>query len=130
MDSSVLAAYQFAQELTKQLLTLSTGIIALSVTFTKEFVTSSPARNALLVSVWIFLLFSIGGGVLHLMALTGALAGETPPTGILDNARVMACLQVVGFFLGMFAMVAYGLVAVWDRGTRSKEAAVREETES
>lgn len=68
-------AYEFALELSKQLITLSTGILTLTITFAKDVVKqtpSIPARIALALS-WVFYLGSIWYGIGHMRALTGSL---------------------------------------------------------
>lgn len=68
-------AFDFAVDLTKQLITLSTAIITLTVTFSKDIIggiVNSTNRYLLLFS-WIFFIISILLGLLTLMALTGNL---------------------------------------------------------
>src|SRR5262245_445195 len=72
-------AFQFAKELSTQLITISSALIGVSVTFIKDLKTDEP--RWLRIS-WGFYIVSIIFGVWHLMALTGALellsaAGQT-----------------------------------------------------
>lgn len=67
-------AFDFAVDLTKQLITLSTAIITLTVTFSKDIIGMvDNANRYLLLLSWIFFLVSILLGLLSLMALTGNL---------------------------------------------------------
>lgn len=67
-------AFDFAVDLTKQLITLSTAIITLTVTFSKDIIGAVDNANRYLLLVsWIFFLVSILLGLLSLMALTGNL---------------------------------------------------------
>ncbi len=71
--------FNFAKDLAIQLITLSTGLLALSVTFTKEIVkTLSNVREVILRISWGFHMLSIVFGVWTLMALTGTLMPVQP----------------------------------------------------
>src|SRR5205823_6502566 len=87
-------AFSFAQELVKQVITLSSGIITISITFNKDFVGANAphgAKNLLAVS-WIFFILSVICGVWTLMALTGSLSrDETSISGV--NMRFPAALH-------------------------------------
>ena len=73
-------AYQFALEVAKQLITLSTGILALTVTFTKDIFKRSPSfvARGVLVASWACYLSAIWYGTQHIQALT---ARESAPSG-------------------------------------------------
>ena len=111
MDIQVQMAYEFASELSKQLITLATGVLALTITFTKDIVGRSSGRvpTTLLVS-WLAFLVSIVCGVWHMSALTGSLenAAAGPLTGIGDNARNPAAAQVSTFLVGLVFAIVYG----------------------
>ncbi len=66
-----------ALELTKQIITLSTGVIALTITFLEKIVqpTASAGRQVpwSLLSAWIFFGLAIVAAVWTLMAVTGSL---------------------------------------------------------
>ncbi len=67
-------SFDFAAETTKQLITISTAIITLTVTFSKDIL--GGAENAprnLLVWTWAIFIVSIICGVMTLMTLTGTL---------------------------------------------------------
>ena len=62
------------RELVKQLLTLSTGIIALTITFSKDFISLanvSQSSKYLIGVSWLLFLISIVFGILALMAISG-----------------------------------------------------------
>jgi len=68
-------AYEFAKDVTEHLITLSTGFIAFSVTFTKDLLQRIPRRSGWLLGLcWSFYLFSVLFGLGHMLALTGELA--------------------------------------------------------
>ncbi len=67
-------AFDFASETTKQLITISTAIITITVTFSKEIIGGADTSTKILLMVaWGLFLFSIIFGVFTLMALTGTL---------------------------------------------------------
>ena len=107
--------FNFAKDLAIQLITLSTGLLALSVTFTKEILkTISGARALALRFSWGIHMFSILGGVWTLMALTGTLMPRqvsTPSTPVEfgSNVRIPAAGQVTLFLLGtLLLLFVYG----------------------
>lgn len=80
-DERIKKSYDFAADLSKQMITLSTAIITLCVAFTDKLFTSAVAQansGWLLASLIVFVV-SISLGVFHLMGLTGQLGKESTP---------------------------------------------------
>jgi hypothetical protein len=81
LDPAIEKAFEFAQEATKQLITLATGVIALTITFLKD-VLGTDGSAGFLQAAWVLYLVSIVFGVLTLLNLTGNLErpgpGSTP----------------------------------------------------
>lgn len=105
--------FTFAKELATQLITLSTGILALSVTYHKEILKGiTGGAERLLRIAWCVQLVSIVGGIWSLMALTGTLMPLDPKTRVLQfggNVRLPAMVQVGAFLLGTaLLMIVYG----------------------
>lgn len=74
MEENQKKAFDFAVDLTKQLITLSTAIITLTVTFSKEIIGGIDSSNRIILLVsWVVFILSIIMGILTLMALTGNL---------------------------------------------------------
>src|ERR1039458_2916871 len=74
MDEKDKKAFDFAADLTKQPITLATGTIALTITFSKDFLQKTPARARLwALGAWGVLLASVVFGIWTMMALTGSL---------------------------------------------------------
>ncbi len=74
MKESQKKAFDFASESTKLLITLSTGIIALTITFSKDFIGDTSSVSIWpLVTAWIFFFLSIFFGILTMLSLTGTL---------------------------------------------------------
>ena len=68
------ASFEYAKELVTQVLTLSTGVIALSATFVKDLRTGKVKPDRVFLwGAWTLLLMSILFGVLTLGAMAGAL---------------------------------------------------------
>jgi hypothetical protein len=67
-------AFDFASDTTKQLITISTAVIALSITFSKDIIGGAEnSPKSLLIWTWAVFIFSIICGVATLMTLTGTL---------------------------------------------------------
>jgi hypothetical protein len=79
MDEAVKKAFDFAADLTKQLISLATGIIGLTITFGRDFLQRAPAgARPWAITAWGAFLFSILCGILTLMTLTGTLDPGKP----------------------------------------------------
>jgi uncharacterized membrane protein (DUF485 family) len=129
MEEHQKKAFDFAADLTKQLITLSTGIIALTVTFSKDIMGGVDQENRyLLLLSWIFFVLSLFFGLLTLMALTGNLdpipkrekqpngtVTETKPSPNLtitsSNITGTTKLQVLTFFVAIILTCFYGYKA-------------------
>jgi hypothetical protein len=112
-------AFDFAGDLAKQLITLSTAIVATTTAFHKDIFGHEPLCVLLIMCLgWVFLLLCAGAGVGALMALTGALcdrdifdANVTP--GVRNVAR-LARAQVTLFVAGLSCAILYGTIAgIW-----------------
>jgi hypothetical protein len=107
-------AFDFAQDVTKQVLTLSTGIIALTITFFKDFANHAPHVAEILMGwSWIAYLASVVLGLWTLMALTGTLQplhpGNVRPSIERANVRLPALLQLVCFLIALILSVWSGI---------------------
>jgi len=104
----------FAQDLVKQLLTLATGIVTVTLTFFDQ-VLGEAARSGwpatLLKVSWCVLGLSICAGLLALMALTGGLAARTPLDINSPQQRRFARVQASSFALGIGLAITAVLVA-------------------
>jgi heme A synthase len=73
-------AFDTVSEITKQVLTLATGIIALTITFSKDFATHAAKGRHLLEWSWVMYVVSIVFGFATLMASAGLQQeGDKPP---------------------------------------------------
>jgi hypothetical protein len=121
-------AFDFVSDSTKQLITLATAILTLTVTFASSiFGTLTQAGKATAVIpkdarwwlgiAWVFYLVSIVAGLVALFAWVSALQ---PPSGSSTNApsvwtgsaRVMSGVQQITFFLATLAIVIFGIIGL------------------
>ena len=124
-------AFDFAADTTKQLIGISTGIIALMVTFSKDIVGNSEGSPKMLLAwTWGIFILSIVSGILTLMALTGTLqpqkkqkkeevdddASETdidePKEIAIDinngNIRLFSFIQIALFLIAIILTAIFG----------------------
>lgn len=117
MEERTKKAFDFASETTKQLITLSTGIITVTITFSKDLLEmGKDSHNEILIAAWILFLISIILGVWTLMALTGELeqVGKKPqkPSIRGRNVTIPSALQILTFLFAIGMAVAYGVVSL------------------
>lgn len=116
MDDQVKLAFTFASDLSKQLITLSTGILAITIAFTKDIVKRISSLGACALAVaWFFYLLSVICGIWTLMALTGTLAPLEPMSGELalgQNIRDPAAYQIYSFLIATILIIIYGILSI------------------
>ena len=95
-------AYDFASDLIKQLISLGTAVLTLTLAFYDGFLEASSTPTGWLVASWIVFVLSILAGILALMALTGGLAGSAEPN---IRSRGQQMFAQVQFFLFVAALV-------------------------
>jgi hypothetical protein len=107
-------SFDFGADATKQLMTVSTGVIAATVIFSKDL--SQNARILALIA-WLLLLVSVVCGLGALFSMTGQLSqaatGGTLPdlNAKKSGIRKLSKAQIVIFFLGMLALAIFGFSA-------------------
>ena len=110
MDEKDKKAFDFAADLTKQPITLVTGTLALTITFSKDFLQKTPA-SARLWALWAWgvLLASVVFGIWTMMALTGSLgrvsSGVPSVYGL--NVKLPSAVQIVAFIIGLLLTVLF-----------------------
>lgn len=125
MEPRVQKAFEFASDSTKQLITLATGIVALTITFSKDILGGVDfGPRLLLMMAWSVYLVSIIFGVWTLLALTGSLEpmhslDKRPDASIWGkNVRLPSIIQIVTFLIATLLVVVFG---IWSAG-QVKEA--------
>ena len=112
MEEAKKKAFDLAQDTSKQIITLSTGILALTLTFFKDFAGGgSGASRVLMMIAWAIFLASIVTGVLHLLALTGTLASSTPSVTT-GSAKLFAGIEQLSFVVALLIAVIAGALAL------------------
>lgn len=111
MSDQLLLAFELATEHAKQLITISTGVLAISISFLMQE-RRALRRKGWLIATWIAHAVSTIAGVFAMSALTGQLAPMRPTeevvTGIASSARFWAALQVVSFLFGTITITVFG----------------------
>jgi hypothetical protein len=106
-------AYSFAQDVAKQLITLSTAIFALTLTFLKDTAGSHPHGKAFLEVAWGFYLASTLVGVFLLMTLAGNI--ERPQRGTdsiySGSIRLFSGAQFAFFAMALLLTLVFGIRA-------------------
>jgi len=120
-------AFASVQEVTKLLITLSTGLIAFTVAFSKDFMKAQIGTNidkALWSAASILLVFSVGCGIWTQLGVTTILA---PPIDTDGNPEISEpeqtirhkkiktafAMQLYSFGLGVLLMAGYQMIRVW-----------------
>ncbi|HUE69679.1 MAG TPA: hypothetical protein VMP01_02225 [Pirellulaceae bacterium] len=114
MDERTKTAFEFARDSTQQLITLATGVVAIGITFSKEFAGPiTPTAKGWAVASWGAFLVSVFFGLWSLLALTGTLAdaASKSPTIRGSNVTIPATLQVLTFLIGLILTVVFGFLA-------------------
>jgi hypothetical protein len=112
-------AFVMAKDVSTQLITVSSAIIGLSVTFIKEF---KFETGKLLAFSWLLYLFSIVFGILTLMFLTGEVAVLAKTNGQFDfswRALSGAGLQIICFFIATLLLAWFGYSRMRRTGTEN-----------
>jgi len=126
LEASKLAV-GLAKDLSVQLLTLSSALIALTVVLVKDVKkTHNGFELLLVVLVLLAYIVSIACGIYSIMKLIGALApvGGTAVLGV-DAARTAAGSQIATFVVATVLFSLYGIIAVvafWWRGDQAVPA--------
>lgn len=115
MASNTERAFDLITEISKQIVTLSTGLIALGITFNKDFLGSTPnPARAWLPWSWLALLFAVACAIWTLLGATGvqAIAGAEDAEPYAVAIRLPAIGEIVFFGLGLLLTVITGFVAL------------------
>lgn len=104
MDDRATNTFDLAKESATQLIALSTGVLALTITFASNLM--PPDRGGciwLMKASWVLYFVSILGGVWMLLAMTGTLCRDPEPIGHTHlfswNIRIPSFVQIIAFVL-------------------------------
>lgn len=120
----VLYGYKAAVDLTIQLMSLATWVLALSITFMRD-IAKSYVPTWTLKSSWVLLLLSVIAGIWALMAITGSVfeATEHPEVKVVkygDNVIIPSALQIFTFLGGIVLLISYCSQAMKVRKTKPR----------
>jgi hypothetical protein len=105
-------AFDFAADAAKQVLTLSTGIVALTITFQKDIGANVVGGPRILLGVTLVVYFlAVAFGVWSLHALTGSLGSGNKRVSIYDPNIVLPAVLQLGAFVVATGMIV--LFAIW-----------------
>jgi hypothetical protein len=116
-DERARKAVDAVSDLAKQLITLATGVIAITISFAKDIFGGHAGGNGLLVASWVAYLVCITAGVWVLMAIAGTLDPVTSPNPTAKataqdgrvfggNVRIPAAIQVLAFVVATVLVAA------------------------
>jgi hypothetical protein len=114
MDDQTKQAFTGASDWAKQIMTLSTGIVTLTVTLSdKIFGDLSAGAQWLLFIAWALYIASILGGIWVLTRLNDTLVLDRPLVAAdVQAARKQAFLQVLTFTAGTIVIAIFGFITV------------------
>lgn len=116
MDDRTKAAFEAARDTTKQLITLSSAIITLSITFSKDFLKLDDNISKLIALLsWGAFFLAIFFGLWTLLAITGTLDNKNKLEKISIYERNIASpafLQIIAFLLGLALLIIFAIVAM------------------
>lgn len=111
-EEFILKGFDFTKELVIQLITLSTGILALSISFSEKLIKdyiNNKQLMSLLKKAWICYLVSIICGIWTLMAISGTLISIKPHTCLINsNIVIPQSLQIITFLLSTVFIIRLG----------------------
>jgi hypothetical protein len=104
-------AFDFAQDATKQLITLATGVIALTVTFLHDIAGNSHHDAIWLHLGWVSFVVSIVLGIATLQLLTGNMHNGTADGIYANSIRLMSASQSFFFLVAVGLTIFYAWAA-------------------
>lgn len=108
-------AFDFCADATKQLITLASGFIVVTITFAKDFIVDVPGSSKVWAYwSWVFYALCIISGMLTLLAMTAELepakANKDVPT-IRKAVASWSLVQVFFFGIAIIFTVVFGICA-------------------
>jgi hypothetical protein len=123
MEKATEKAFDFAADLTKQLITLAAGIITVTLTFSTD-VPDLSRKWAF--AAWVAFLTSVVCGILTLMNLTGHLQlsqkNNIEPNIYATKIARPSQLQIFAFLIGVALTMQFGCVSLRSNAKKPKEA--------
>jgi hypothetical protein len=127
--SQLIDGYKAGNELVKQLITLATGILALSITFTKDVLKLIPKATLSLKVAWLLYLLSIICGIWAMMAFTGMIVGvaidgltDTVKNDRYGSSVVPLSAQILSFVIATASLIRFGFKSLKRLAQTEREA--------
>ncbi len=108
---ALIDAFTLASTTVVQVITLTSGVLALTVTFAKDYLIKSKDSGFIPLKVsWACEVVSLFAGIWGLMALTGQIASTEvdSPSVWSYKVTIPVGIQIVSFFVAMVALVVAG----------------------
>jgi hypothetical protein len=130
MEERTKKAFDFTTEAIKQLIALSTGVLAITITFAKDVSgLGHAAPPFVLMGAWLMYLVSIVFGVATMFSLVATLEPKSGSNAIVIGGNLVETgyrpnlwdesitfkskLQILFFILGTLGIVIYGIWSLW-----------------
>ena len=110
LDDAQREGFTAARDTTKQLITLASSILTVTITFQRDIAPGGlPDRGTLLMAAWIGYTLSVGFGIIGLMAMTTEL-GQNRREPTLTHWKVWwpPLLQMLTFLIATVLIVWFG----------------------
>ncbi len=111
-DDRVKKSFDFLQDVTKQIITISAAILTFTLSFLKDLATTADrdAREWLTRS-WVLFVVSSFFGLFVLLSMTGVLGSpsDKKPTIYKTPTRILSFLQLAAFFLALMCAAIFGI---------------------
>jgi hypothetical protein len=109
LNANVGKAFDLAQDASKQVLTISAGIVVVTITFFDDFGAHSPHIAKILMAVaWGIYLISMISGIFFLFTLAGNLQGGTNLDIYHSNSKTLSLMQVIAFLAAVLITIIAG----------------------
>lgn len=115
MTERTILSFELVSTATQQLMGLAAGIIALTVTFAKDYLKLSISNGKwMAIAGWVFFGFSIIFGQLTLLTITYTLSNleiKDPRVNAI-NIKIYCALQIIFFLLGIIVIIIFASCAI------------------
>ena len=114
LSNEQIKAYEFAVDFSKLLITLSTGVLALAITFIDKFTGTelTTFQTVILLSSFFCFSFSALFGFLSISGLIASLSKPTPQTIWKGLGAPMCTIQSIAFLVGILLMFLFVIVSI------------------
>jgi hypothetical protein len=108
MNDNVGKAFDLAQDSSKQLLTLASGIVVVTITFFDDFGRHAPFLAKVMLGIgWLGYLISVLAGIFTLQTLAGNLQSADLDI-YANNTKIFSITQIITFLLALLLTVVAG----------------------